>query len=205
MELSKKPLKLSAAEGDFGKDKFFIPGGGSYYPSAYRKAKRLSICSKCFAYFNKKKKFLEHINACKLLPGKLIYEHAENDDKYEFYEVDGAQEYNFCINLCLFAKIWLESKDLDDGIEKLETFYYYLLAIRKVRGDHEIVGYFSKNKDFYTDSEFSLHLGSIVVFQQGCGYGTWLVDLSHKLSMVQRKPGVPETPYSYEGKKLYIK
>ena len=182
---------------------FFIPKEKSYYPEAYSKALNFYVCSKCFAYFCMESRFREHIDGCDFLPGKIIYEHAKNGEEYEFYEVDGGKQKIFCENLCLFAKIWIKSK-CKTGIFEPEKFYFYLLA-KKVGGDREIVGYFSKDRSFYTDSSTLENLAAIVVFQKGRGYGKWLVDLSRKLSIKQKKPGFPEEPFSKEFKRLYMK
>ena len=74
------------------------------------------------------------------------------------------------------------------GYSNPEEFYFYLLTIKKVGGDLEIVGYFSKEKIFCTHAEFK-NLTDIVVFPhfKGEGYGKWLVDLRNKLSTVKKK------------------
>ena len=102
--------------------------------------------------------------------------------------------------------LWLRRKP-ERGYSNPEEFYFYLLTIKKVGGDLEIVGYFSKEKIFCTHAEFK-NLTDVVVFPhfKGEGYGKWLVDLRNKLSTVKKKKtGIPETLLSDEGKDLYIK
>lgn len=58
------------------------------------------------------------------------------------YETDGNEWKEYCQNLCLLAKFYLDHKTLYYDVE---PFLFYVLCRRDKYGDH-LVGYFSKVK-----------------------------------------------------------
>ena len=69
-------------------------------------------------------------------PGKKIYEH----DGLAFFEVDGADDNVYAVNLCLLAKLFLDHKTV---YYDTKPFYFYVLCER-TEDEYNIVGYFSK-------------------------------------------------------------
>ena len=56
------------------------------------------------------------------------------------WEVDGSKRKVFCQNLCLLAKLFLDTKTLYNDVE---PFMFYVLTEWSEHGAH-VVGYFSK-------------------------------------------------------------
>ena len=183
----------------------------SYYTSyliekASKIWSQLFVCHKCFKPFVRAKDLEVHLRLlCRNFktPGKVIYEESRDRKVLKFYEVDGKKHRKFCRNLSLFAKFWINSKEV---VYKVRPFLFYLLTVKR---DHEheerVVGYFSKLKSFITDQIETRNLSTICVFPNHArnGYGSFLVDLSYRLSVWQGKPGHPEGPVSKDGQALY--
>ena len=169
------------------------------------------MCDTCFKPFKKESLLDNHTRGgCKhsnKVPGKPILEETKGDMKYVFYEVDGGKETKYCRQICLASTLWVEFKEV---AYLVEHFWFYLLTVTKVKGGRElVVGYFSKHKNNYDvlHPTMKRNLSVILVFPQFArrGFATWLVDLSNKLSILQKKPGTPETPLSEGGRALYHK
>ena len=75
-------------------------------------------------------------------PGTEIY----RDSKLgcAIYEVDGAQHKLYCQNLCLLARLFLESKVICFNVS--EFLFYVLMEYDDVNHKERFMGYFSKVK-----------------------------------------------------------
>jgi len=69
-------------------------------------------------------------------PGNEVY----RDGCLSIYEVDGDVNREYCQNLCLLAKLFLDHKTLYYDVE---PFLFYVLTHSDSRGTH-LIGYFSK-------------------------------------------------------------
>jgi len=69
-------------------------------------------------------------------PGNEVY----RDGTLSIYEVDGDINREYCQNLCLLAKLFLDHKTLYYDVE---PFLFYILIRTDSIGAH-LVGYFSK-------------------------------------------------------------
>ena len=63
-----------------------------------------------------------------------------NRQELVLYETDGNEWKEYCQNLCLLAKLYLDHKTLYYDVE---PFLFYVLTSRDKYGDH-LIGYFSK-------------------------------------------------------------
>ena len=191
----------------FGKKR--ITTDSAFYSDGYNLEPELYVCDTCFKEFKKESLRDNHTRGgCKhsnKVPGKAIYEKTEGDKKYTFYEVDGGKEKEYCRQLCKVATLWVGSKTV---AYKVEEFWFYLLTVKNVKVDRElVVGYFSKNQNFGDHPGVEQNLSVILVFPHYArkSFATYLVDLSNKLSILQKTPGTPETPLSKAGRALYLK
>ena len=78
-------------------------------------------------------------------PGTEIYHDTVDGGGAEqqeliIYETDGNEWKEYCQNLCLLAKLYLDHKTLYYDVE---SFLFYVLTRRDKFGDH-LIGYFSK-------------------------------------------------------------
>lgn len=75
-------------------------------------------------------------------PGTEIY----RDPKIgcAIYEVDGAQHKLYCQNLCLLARLFLESKVICFNVS--EFIFYVLMEYDDINHKERFIGYFSKVK-----------------------------------------------------------
>ena len=72
-------------------------------------------------------------------------------DKLSVFEVCGKKYKQYCQNLCLIAKSFLDHKTLYYDVE---PFLFYVMTIADSDGCH-IVGYFSKEKNSYLNYNVS--------------------------------------------------
>lgn len=72
-------------------------------------------------------------------PGNEIY----RKDKLVFFELDGRKHKDYCQNLCLIAKLFLDHKTL---YHDTDPFLFYVMTELDEYGCH-LVGYFSKVQD----------------------------------------------------------
>jgi hypothetical protein len=79
-------------------------------------------------------------------PGIEIY----RDSKIgcAIYEVDGAQHKLYCQNLCLLARLFLESKVICFNVS--EFLFYVLMEYNDNNQKERFIGYFSKVFFFYS-------------------------------------------------------
>lgn len=162
------------------------------YPEEYNKNKVLYICEYCLKYMNSKYIYYRHQLKCSMHhpPGNEIY----RDRKISIWEIDGRENVIFCQNLCLLAKLFLNSKTLYYDVQ---PFIFYVLTEREDVEEgtrFHLVGYFSKEKLNSTDYNLSCIL-TLPIYQRR-GYGHLLIDFSYMLSRREFKWGTPEKPLS---------
>ena len=122
-------------------------------------------------------------------------------DNYSLYEIDGEKHKLYAQNLCLFAKLFLDTKSV---FYDVTTFLYYLLvahspapAIPNTHLDvdappahNQVVGFFSKEKMSWDNN----NLACILVFPpwQKQGLGQILMGASYEMSKREGRMGGPE-------------
>uniref|UniRef100_A0A3Q4GV77 Histone acetyltransferase n=1 Tax=Neolamprologus brichardi TaxID=32507 RepID=A0A3Q4GV77_NEOBR len=107
-----------------------------------------------------------------------------------WYHSPYPEEYIYCQNLCLLAKLFLDHKTLYYDVE---PFLFYVMTEADNTGCH-LVGYFSKEKNSFLNYNVSCILTMPQYMRQG--YGKMLIDFSYLLSKVEEKVGSPERPLS---------
>lgn len=157
------------------------------YPEEYSREPLLHICEYCLKYMNSSFVAKRHALKCPYRhpPGDEVY----RDGSISVWEIDGRQNPVYCQNLCLLAKLFLQSKTLYYDVE---PFVFYVMTEMDVAGCH-LVGYFSKEKRSLTNN-----LSCILTLphHQRKGYGHFLIDFSYLLSKAERRVGSPEKPLS---------
>ncbi len=149
---------------------------------------RMWICEYCLKYMKSRFMAMRHRAKCKTRapPGDEIY----RDGNVSVFEVDGRKNKIYCQNLCLLAKMFLESKTLYYDVE---PFLFYIVAEMDDRGAH-FVGYFSKEKRSPLDYNVSCIM--TLPIRQRRGWGNFLIDFSYLLSKTEGRLGSPEKPLS---------
>ena len=104
--------------------------------------------------------------------------------------MDGDKNKQFCQNLCLLAKLFLDHKTLYFDIE---PFLFYIMTEADAEGCH-IIGYFSKEKQSFLSYNVSCIL-TLPPYQRK-GFGRMLIDFSYLLTKTEGKVGSPEKPLS---------
>ncbi|KAI8915895.1 acyl-CoA N-acyltransferase [Gorgonomyces haynaldii] len=166
----------------------------SPYPPEYL-VPELSVCHRCFKYFKFPGTLNRHSEKCRLNPpGTLVYEKSQ----LGIFQLDGKADKLYCQNLCLFAKLFLDHKTIHYDISH---FWFYVLTERKGK-KHQVVGYFSKEKQ----SVEGYNLSCILVLPpfQRKGYGRAMIEFSYELSKLENKIGAPERPLSDLGLRGYL-
>merc|ERR1719509_58179 len=160
----------------------------SPYPEDYTVLPKLYICEFCLKYMKASSVMKRHAAKCvwKHPPGDEIY----RKDKLSVFEVCGKKYKQYCQNLCLIAKSFLDHKTLYYDVE---PFLFYVMTIADSDGCH-IVGYFSKEKNSFLNYNVSCIL-TLPPYQRK-GYGRLLIDFSYLLSKNEGKIGSPEKPLS---------
>lgn len=110
----------------------------SPYPEDFARLPKLYICEFCLRYMKSKTILQRHIVKCvwRHPPGEEVY----RKDKISVWEVDGKRYKQYCQNLCLLAKFFLDHKTLYYDVE---PFLFYVMTMYDGEGCHT-VGYFSK-------------------------------------------------------------
>ncbi|ODV97382.1 hypothetical protein PACTADRAFT_28613, partial [Pachysolen tannophilus NRRL Y-2460] len=160
------------------------------YPEEYSSKPVLHICEYCLKYMNSKFIAERHALKCNLNrhpPGNEIYRWGKN----AIFEIDGRKNTIYCQNLCLLAKLFLNSKTLYYDVE---PFMFYVLTEIDEFNNFHFVGYFSKEKLNSTNYNVSCIL-TLPIYQRK-GYGNLLIDFSYLLTRREFKYGTPEKPLS---------
>lgn len=160
----------------------------SPYPKDIIKNGTVFLCEFCLFYFSNQEKLIEHYKKCNLRhpPGTKIYE----EGNLAFFELDGYLQKNYCRNLALLSKLFLDHKSL---YWDMDVFMFYVLCRRDEYG-YQIVGYFSKEK--ISEQAYNLACILTLPYEQRKGYGKILIDFSYMLSKKQKKIAGPEKPLS---------
>ncbi|XP_011344100.1 histone acetyltransferase KAT7 isoform X2 [Ooceraea biroi] len=160
----------------------------SPYPEEYSRAPKLYLCEYCLKYAKSRQVLRRHREKClwRHPPGHEVY----RKDKIGVWEVDGKRYKQYCQNLCLLAKFFLDHKTLYYDVE---PFLFYVMTIGDAEGCHT-VGYFSKEKNSFLNYNVSCIL-TLPPYQRQ-GYGRLLIDFSYLLTRVEKKIGSPEKPLS---------
>ncbi|KAJ8942204.1 hypothetical protein NQ318_021091 [Aromia moschata] len=110
----------------------------SPYPEDYARLPKLYICEYCLRYMKSRTILERHVFKCvwRHPPGEEVY----RKDKISVWEVDGKRYKQYCQNLCLLAKFFLDHKTLYYDVE---PFLFYVMTMVDNEGCHT-VGYFSK-------------------------------------------------------------
>jgi len=191
--LSKETSKIEYAYFDSYKLKVL---NFSPYPPIYHRNSEIHICKQCLGYFVDMPALKNHIKTCSLIypPGLEIYRHEGN---LSFFAIDGARQSMYCRNICLFAKIFLNTK-----VQYVNVDYFYFYVLMKITdSEATFLGFFSKEKS----PKYNYNLSCIVVLPCfiGNGYGKLLIDLSYVLTTFEKKKGMPEGPLSNAGLMAY--
>lgn len=168
----------------------------SPYPEEYSQCQILYICEHCLKYMSSPYSYSRHqLKNCNLSnkhpPGVEIYRDTKTN--ISFWEVDGRKNISYCQNLCLLAKLFLNSKTLYYDVE---PFIFYILTEIDENDPsvYHFVGYFSKEKLNNSDNNVSCIL-TLPIYQRK-GYGNLLIDFSYLLTRNEFKFGTPEKPLS---------
>ncbi|PSN38346.1 hypothetical protein C0J52_26724 [Blattella germanica] len=110
----------------------------SPYPEDYARVPKLYLCEYCLRYMKSRSILKRHVAKCvwRHPPGEEVY----RKEKISVWEVDGKRYKQYCQNLCLLAKFFLDHKTLYYDVE---PFLFYVMTIGDADGCHT-VGYFSK-------------------------------------------------------------
>ncbi|KAK9457673.1 acyl-CoA N-acyltransferase [Dipodascopsis uninucleata] len=159
---------------------------------------KLYVCNKCFKYTSVASDMGNHLLGCTSsfkTPGKLIY----CNNQFSIREIDGEAEKLYCQCLCMFGKLFVDTKSVFYAIE---GFKFYVLLHHISAKQEQVVGFFSKEKLSWDEN----NLACIVIFPpyQGQGLGQLLIEFSYKLSQLEGKVGSPEKPLSDHGRKSYL-
>ncbi|WPK26382.1 hypothetical protein PUMCH_003735 [Australozyma saopauloensis] len=168
----------------------------SPYPEEFSKNKILYMCEFCLKYMSSPKSFERHqMKVCGAAnnhpPGVEIYRDA--NAKLAFWEVDGRKNIEYCQNLCLLAKLFLNSKTLYYDVEPF-VFYVLTEIDEQDSSIYHFVGYFSKEK--LNNSDYNVSCILTLPLYQRKGYGHLMIDFSYLLSRKEFKYGTPEKPLS---------
>jgi len=160
----------------------------SPYPKDVIKNGTVYLCEFCLYYLPSQELLNRHCAKCELRhpPGTKIYEEGD----LSFFEMDGYVQKNYCRNLALLSKLFLDHKSLYYDVD---VFMFYVLCKRDEYG-YQIVGYFSKEK--FSEQGYNLACILTLPYEQRKGYGKVLIDFSYMLSKKDKKIASPEKPLS---------
>ncbi|KAJ1678768.1 Histone acetyltransferase, partial [Spiromyces aspiralis] len=141
----------------------------SPYPEEYTRQRILYICEFCLKYMKGEYVYHRHCKKCLVRhpPGDEIY----RDGNLSIFEI-------YCQNLCLLAKMFLDTKTLYYDVE---PFLFYVLCEYDKDGYH-FAGYFSKEKR--SAQGYNLSCIMILPSKQREGYGKFLIEFSKYLVVI---------------------
>eukprot|EP00834_Sanchytrium_tribonematis_P007990 NODE_827_length_3663_cov_1.497755.p1 type:complete len:365 gc:universal NODE_827_length_3663_cov_1.497755:3170-2076(-) len=184
----------------------------SPFPQEFASIKKLFMCQYCLNFMNSEPNYLNHLENCEIRhpPGKEIY----RDGEISVFEVRGHEAKLYCQNLCLLAKLFLDTKALYHDVD---PFLFYVLTrydgpdpntsihLESPQSAHppvggkfgcKFIGYFSKEM---ASDVHNLSCICVLPIYQNLGYGQYLIDFSYMLYQVEKKQGTPEKPLSHSG------
>ncbi|KAJ4338923.1 SAS complex subunit [Didymella glomerata] len=209
-----KPATPNVLEVVFG-SLLIKPWYPSFYPEELvgRKVERLYVCQWCFKYTKELTGFIKHLRACPLRSSEPPGTHVYTSNGYSLYEIDGEKNKLYAQNLCLFAKLFLDTKSV---FYDVTTFLSYLLVAHNPTpsipntqldadapvAQNQVVGFFSKEKMSWDNN----NLACILVFPpwQKQGLGQILMGASYEISRREGRMGGPEKPLSDLGRLAYV-
>ncbi|CAG9119549.1 unnamed protein product [Plutella xylostella] len=111
----------------------------SPYPGDAARVPRLFVCEFCLNHQKSQSGANRH-------KGKCVWRHPPGDEVYRknslsVWQVDGRKHKQYCQQLCLLAKFFLDHKTLYYDVE---PFLFYVMTVADEHGCH-VVGYFSKH------------------------------------------------------------
>ncbi|TNJ29635.1 Histone acetyltransferase MYST2 [Giardia muris] len=177
-----------------------IPWYFSPVPKEFNKTGTLYVCEFCCNMMASERAYESHLRrcTCRRPPGDLIYK----DDRVCFFEVNGCAQLNYCRNICLIARFFLQHKSLQTDTD---IFYFYVLYAKTglESGDdsYHFVGFFSKEKASHNNLSCIM---TLPCFQKR-GYGNLMIELSYIISARERRLGGPELPLSDLGAVTYMR
>ena len=171
----------------------------SPYPEGFHTYSKLYYCEFCLSFFKHSNDYTRHVINCGRVhpPGNQIYK--DNNLNISMFEIDGEKSWEYCENLALLSKLYLDHKYIWYTID---TFLFYVLTEYDEFGYH-IVGYFSKNKELSDPHNLSCIL--VLPCYQKKGYGKFLINFSYEISVKDGQIGTPERPLSDLGKLVYMR
>ncbi|XP_055545222.1 histone acetyltransferase KAT7 isoform X2 [Wyeomyia smithii] len=142
----------------------------SPYPDDVARLPKLYLCEFCLRYQKSEVGMKRHAAKCvwRHPPGDEIY----RKGKLGVWQVDGKRHKQYCQNLCLLAKFFLDHKTLYYDVE---PFLFYVMTLADSDGCHT-VGYFSKEKNSFLNYNVSCIL-TLPPYQRK-GYGRLLIDFT---------------------------
>ncbi|KAG9397239.1 MYST -like histone acetyltransferase [Carpediemonas membranifera] len=201
---SQSTVAAADAHDDFEKIIDYIVMGAhklkTWYASPYQDVPKgvdtLWICPICFRYHFDETSYTRHAAKCTAHhpPGDEIYRMGN----LSFFEVDGRVQKQFCRNLCLCCKLFLDHKKV---VVDTDLFLFYCLTETTPMGC-QTVGFFSKT----FDPEYRNILACILTLpqHQKKGFGKVLIDFSYALAKREGRFGGPEKPLSDLGKISFL-
>ncbi|KAF1746928.1 hypothetical protein GCK72_023386 [Caenorhabditis remanei] len=165
---------------------------GSPFPSHLFKLKTVFVCDYCMQFFDGQHSLSRHrTKGClKGPPGVEIY----RKEHISIFQVNGHLEKNYCHNVCLVSRLFLNSKTI---IHQTEHFMFYVLTVCDEHG-YKFAGYFSK--EMYWPHSFTMLCLMVLPSYRSQGLGRILIALSYAMARREGKLNSPETPLSADGK-----